>query len=323
MTRTGRRSRRPLRADLLRRGRQPNVVFAAYRPTCRRSSTAPCGGDRRRVAGERPCSPRASIYTVVSERARGHGRGVAGAGRRGRRALAAGFAGRCSATSRCPTARRPRRIALAEHSRRGRRPRRTTWCGPTSRGSARTSCTTSTRRCPPTGDDAVDDFLFDVPPRLLRADRLGARRDAAHPGRAGPVRHRLRPGRTRSRRRGVEGPRQRRPRVGRGVVPRDRAGRRSIPTASVPFGGDTEAGSVGGDVARAIVAAAGDNAPMLLGVVLLGVMALAARAGRAHRPPSPSSWPLGSVAGPPRARHERRGASTPRARTRSSPGGGR
>ncbi len=46
------------------------------------------------------------------------------------------------------------------------------------------------------------------------------------------------------------------------------------PTANVPFGGEVDAGSVGGDVARGIGAAVGENSIALIGIVLAGALAL-------------------------------------------------
>ena len=81
---------------------------------------------------------------------------------------------------------------------------------------------------PADGADAVDDFLFES--QLGFCEQIASTLDdhAAQPGRTGPARHRLRAGRARPGVGRVERPRQRRPRVGRGVVPADRVGRRSI-----------------------------------------------------------------------------------------------
>ena len=274
----------------------PNVIFAAYRPVqaivdadvwtrddgAIRAST---------VLGE------GSIYTVVSARPQVTAEQLRSDGSVDTAPEPVRAAGAGARTSTVPDSTTPETIALADRVGGRQATRPTTWSSPTRTGCRATCSTTSNAPVPAAGQDAVDDFLFDSQARLLRADRVGAGDHAAHAGRADPRRHRLRGRHARPRRRGLRGACQRRPRVGRGVVPRDGlAGVRSDGVGAARPASRRRSRSAASwrracpDTSA--TTAASSVSSSLIGLVALAVVALAARA-----PPPPPPRPLGSAAG--------------------------
>ena len=83
------------------------------------------------------------------------------------------------------------------------------------------------------------------PQGLLRADRHHARGDAARARHPRPARGRVHARRAQPVHRPLRGEGERRPRLGRGVLPRASAGRASTPPPSVPLAGDSQIDAAG------------------------------------------------------------------------------
>ena len=156
-----RHRRRPLRADVLRRGRSAE----------RRVRRVPAGAAdhrRRRVdpratvrSAHRPSLPKGSVYTVVSARPRVTAEHPAGA-RASSAGASARSASRCSRrTSRCPRAPRRRDDRARRPNSRRAAGRPTTSCARTSAGCRDNVEYDLDAPVPDAGEDAVHDFLFD------------------------------------------------------------------------------------------------------------------------------------------------------------------